>query len=161
MRIKILIRLVISIILVSITVVTTGCAAYYDSKLDEITLESVQEFDISSNDRYMEMIERSKNIDIYLGEIESPEDLMEKGEALWIQIYGDMDIQSEKPYRIYYDSNADIWMMHGELGYEIRPIKRWIKTIREKHFNYVIFGGVAYIIVQGNDGKVLAIWHEF
>lgn len=161
MRIRALVRFMIAIMLICVIIATTGCEAYYDRKLDEMTLESVQEFDISQDEYYMERIANPEDLDIYLGAIESPKDLMENGEALWIQMYGEESIKPDRPYYIYYDKKADIWLMYGEPGYEIQPIKRWIDSIEEKLHHPIILGGIEYIIVQGSDGKVLAVWREF
>lgn len=65
--------------------------------------------------------------------------LMEEVEMLWKKTYGESVIY-KKPYRVFYDSQNDIWLIQGSL-----------KSNQ--------MGGVSNILVQRRTGNILAIWH--
>ena len=96
----------------------------------------VGEFELSD---YQYFVENFSSEEI-LGEIIDSKDAIIKAEKTWIKIYGE-GIKDEKPYRIFYDSKNDVWLIQGSL-----------------QSNSV--GGVANILITGNNGKVLAVWHE-
>ena len=81
--------------------------------------------------------------DEVVGPIADASDAREKGIAVLIDVYGEDLILGEKPFIVFYDKNTDAWMVCGSLP----PI-------------LFILGGTAHIIINGSDGKVLAVWHE-
>jgi hypothetical protein len=78
--------------------------------------------------------------DKILGPIDTAEIAKENAEEVWNEMYGEENIKNEKPYRVSFDEKSETWMVNGSLP----PLH---------------LGGVAYIIMQKSDGKVLAVWH--
>ena len=78
--------------------------------------------------------------DKILGEIPTAKDAKEKAVSEWLNLFG-VKIKDEKPYKVFYDKQNDIWLVKGSLK------RGWV-------------GGVAFIIMQKSDGKILAIWHD-
>lgn len=92
-----------------------------------------------SVDDYTDIIQEFPS-DVEFGYIKDAQTARKCAEDLWIDIYG-IDVKSEKPYQIYFDDENDIWLVTGTIhGY--------------------VDGGYAYAIIQMEDGKVLAVWHE-
>lgn len=81
--------------------------------------------------------------DEVVGPIANASDAREKGISVLIDVYGENVIMGEKPFIVFYDKNTDAWMVRGSLP----PIP-------------FILGGTAHIIINGSDGKVLAVWHD-
>lgn len=96
----------------------------------------IKAFDVNEYQYYIEHFPSNENI----GSISDTKELLKKVENIWIECYGE-SIKREKPYQLFYDKKSDTWLVKGTL----RP-------------NLV--GGVANIIIEGNSGKVLAIWHD-
>lgn len=63
-----------------------------------------------------------------------------KYDTIWLNLFGEK-IKDEKPYKVFYDEQNDIWLVKSSLP------RGWI-------------GGVVYILMQKSDGKILAIWHD-
>jgi hypothetical protein len=59
-------------------------------------------------------------------------------EAVLVQIYGREKIEKEKPFSINLEN--DVWIIEGHLDKEL-------------------LGGVAYMEIQKNDGKILKVIH--
>lgn len=76
----------------------------------------------------------------FLGPIPNAETAMAQAETIWTEIYGEQ-VKSKKPYQVFYDEEADVWLVTGTLP---------------DGFN----GGVPYIMIRKSDGEVLAIWHD-
>ena len=76
--------------------------------------------------------------DKYLGEVLTAEDAIMHAEKEWVTLYGD-EVLNDKPYAVYYDAEMDVWFVRGSLpdGYK---------------------GIVARILIQKDDGKILAVW---
>lgn len=66
-------------------------------------------------------------------------ELMEEVDMLWKKLYGE-SVKYKKPYRVFYDSQNDIWLIQASLKSNL-------------------MGGVSNILVQRSTGNVLAIWH--
>ena len=81
--------------------------------------------------------------DEVVGPIADASDAREKGIAVLIDVYGEDLILGEKPFIVGYDKNSGAWMVCGSLP----PVP-------------FMLGGTAHIIINGSDGKVLAVWHE-
>lgn len=60
-------------------------------------------------------------------------------EAVLYPIYGD-NIKNKKPFLVTFDEENQVWIVEGQL-----PENR--------------DGGVPYVIIQKNDGKILSVWH--
>lgn len=96
----------------------------------------IDAFDVSDYNYYIMHFPSEEN----LGNVSSTDELLEKVEAIWIEEYGE-EVKNEKPYQLLYDEKNDVWLVQGTL-----PLN--------------MMGGVANILVEGNTGKVLAIWHD-
>jgi len=65
----------------------------------------------------------------------------EVAKSILIPIYGKKDIKEQMPFEVIYDSEYDAWVISGTLKSNM-------------------IGGVATIIIQKSDGKVLAVSHS-
>ena len=100
----------------------------------------IETFNLSEYNYYLSEFES----DLLLGSIESQNDLKEKVESVWVDLFGE-EVKKERPYKLYYDSTNKVWLVTGTLN----------------HLPFVVvLGGTAHIIVRESDGKVLAVWHE-
>lgn len=79
-----------------------------------------------------------------LGPVDRAETAREKAEVSWVEIYGE-SVKEEKPYQVFYDAVNETWLVSG--------------TLQQNQFHSVV-GGVANILIQEADGKVLAVWHD-
>ncbi len=77
--------------------------------------------------------------DKIIGEIPDAKTVKTRAEKIWNEIYGE-DVKNSRPYKVYFDPRNEIWLVTGTLP------------------KYMV-GGVPYILIQKDDGKVLAIWH--
>lgn len=84
-----------------------------------------------------------------LGPIPDSETLRTVAHDLWTEIYGET-MKDEKPYLVYYDAANEVWHIEGS-----RPF-----SISSDIFGVSHFGGVAHLIVQETDGRILALWHD-
>lgn len=75
-----------------------------------------------------------------VGSISNSKDALMHAECVWIKLYGNR-VKEEKPYKIFYDSENGVWLIQG--------------TLRSNEL-----GGVANILIENNEGKVLAVWHD-
>ena len=81
-----------------------------------------------------------------LGFIDSAKTAKNKAEMVWIEIYG-KSIKRQKPYQVFFDETNEVWLITGSFPMP----ERLFKSFK---------GGVAHILIQKSDGKVLAIWHD-
>lgn len=77
-----------------------------------------------------------------VGPINDANAAKEKGIEELKVVFGEEQINNEKPFTTYYDKATNTWLLVGSLP--VRPFQ---------------FGGVAHIIINGSDGDVLAVWH--
>lgn len=96
----------------------------------------IGEFDLSDYEYCIKEFPIDKNV----GDASDPKELIKKSKEIWIEIYGKSVIW-ERPYKVFYDSNNDVWLIHGSLP-------------------SFMAGGVAYILVEKDTGNVLAVWHD-
>lgn len=75
-----------------------------------------------------------------IGNTSDLREVMVKVEKLWSKLYGE-SVKNEKPYKIFYDSNNDVWLFQGSLRSNM-------------------MGGVSNMLIEKSTGKVLAIWHD-
>ena len=100
----------------------------------------IQTFDISEYEYYINTFSSEE----YLEPFSDVQGLLTETERIWVNLYGE-SVKEEKPYQVHYDKQADVWLVCGTI--QTAP---WTITT----------GGVAYILVENNSGKVLAVWHE-
>lgn len=117
-------------IIFALLIVGTITLLFYSQKEPRI-----ENFDFSE---YEWVIAQSPS-DIVLGPIDNATEAKKKALAIWIEIYGEK-VNNKKPFIVSFDEQHGIWMVRGSLP----P-------------NYL--GGVPYILIQKESGKVLAIWH--
>ena len=96
----------------------------------------IQQFNVNDYQFYV----NNYPSDECLGSISSASDAAAKAETIWLKIYGKR-IKKEKPYQIFFDENNKVWLIHGTASSDS-------------------FGGVAYILMDNDTGKVLAVWHD-
>ena len=82
-----------------------------------------------------------ENVPESLGFIDSPQVAKEKGVAVLKEIYGEESLKDEEPFTVAFDEKNQAWLIQGTLPDNME-------------------GGVAHIIIQKSDGKVVAIWHD-
>jgi len=123
--------LVFIIIVVGVLIILIGNNPR-DNEKDSLVINT---FEASEYEDYIKSFPSEE----ILGSISDEKDLLEKVEVILIENYGER-IKNEKPYRVSYDKVNGIWLVQGTL-----------------HPNEM--GGVANILVEGNTGKVLAMWH--
>lgn len=97
---------------------------------------TVTTFELDDYRYYIENYSSEENI----GDTANLRKLVKKVENLWIKLYG-KSVKNEKPYKIFYDPNNDVWLIQGSLRTNM-------------------MGGVANILIENSTGKVLAVWHE-
>lgn len=72
--------------------------------------------------------------------VPNAETAIKVAEAIWLPIYGEK-IYKEKPFVATLDKSSGVWTVKGTL-----PPK--------------FLGGVAYILIQKSDCKILKVYHE-
>lgn len=76
--------------------------------------------------------------DHVLSGVDNVEDVQKNAEILWTEIYGE-GIKKKKPYQVFWDAENGVWLVQGTL--------------------HATQGGVPYMLIEKQTGKVLAIWH--
>lgn len=107
---------------------------------EEGTSSDIKEYNISNYSYYIENFPSEK----YLGLTDSEQIAKEKAESVWMELYGE-SVKKEKPYKAFFDKSSNTWLVTGS---------------KSRSFFDNTKGGVANIIIQMSDGKVLAVWHE-
>ena len=97
----------------------------------------VKNFELNEYQWVIDTFPSEKNV----GSITDANDAIQKAQVIWIEIYGE-DVKEQKPYQVSYDDQNAVWLVEGTL-----------KGRRQK-------GGVAKILIEGQSGDVLAVWHE-
>ena len=82
--------------------------------------------------------ERDIDISDNVGPVNDAATARKEAVKVWNELYGRWDIKGEKPYHVYYDSENEVWYIHGTL--------------------YASLGGVAEILI-GKNGDIIAVWH--
>ena len=112
----------------------------------------VESFDVANYEYEMDNFGYQSNSIIFteifpsgmiLGPIDNERMAKEAAEGIWLKIYGN-SVKKQKPYRVFFDEANDVWLITGSMP------RRLLGNV---------VGGVAYIIIQKTDGKVLAVWH--
>lgn len=104
-----------------------------------ISKEKIKSFNLNDEPYYLQAIQDFSS-DKYLGEILTAEEAKEKAVNEWLNLFGDK-VNNEKPYQVFFDEQNNVWLVKGSLPKGKK-------------------GGVAYILIQKSDGKILAIWHD-
>lgn len=96
----------------------------------------VQAFDFDEYLHYVEEFPSNENCD----NVSAVADVCKAAEKIWVAQYG-LKVLSQKPYKVFYDSAKDVWMVTGTLPkiYDV--------------------GGTAHILIKKSTGNVLAVWH--
>ena len=97
---------------------------------------SVKAFEFNDYQSYIDEFPSEDNV----GNITDAKDAIKKAEKIWIILFGER-IKKEKPYQVFYDKKNDVWLVMGSLRFNLK-------------------GGVANILIEGESGKVLAVWHD-
>ena len=100
------------------------------------TENEIHSFDLT---KYRSELENFKS-DKYVDKYSNADDVKAEAEKIWVEIYGN-DIIEQKPYEVSFDEDNNVWLVNG--------------VFHEKYAS----GGVAYILIEKNTGKVLAVWH--
>lgn len=82
--------------------------------------------------------------EITLGPIPDAPAASQQAESVWINTFGET-VEDEKPYIVSFDSENGVWLITG--------------TLPPNTQDRITLGGVAYILMRKEDGKVLAVWH--
>ena len=131
-----------------LVVLITVCFSIYN----QYKVNKVQKFDVSF---YIDCIEYHENhpsdsFPGFLGPITDAKTLRAVADDLWLEIYGEEIMSDEKPYLVEFDDTNGVWHISGSMPFSIRC----------DIFGVTRYGGVAHLIVQKSDGKVLALWHD-
>ena len=82
--------------------------------------------------------------EINVGEIKDSDDAIAKADKLFVETYGQENMEDEKPYQSFFDEESESWYVKGTFHQNSAGTKK---------------GGVAKVIFD-TDGNVLALWHE-
>ena len=85
--------------------------------------------------------------------VDNLSEMKKEVEDILIDSYGDV-ARENKPYRVYYDKDNNAWLFTGT--YSTFVNNNWF----ESKYTYIELGALHYAIVDGQSGKVLAIWGE-
>lgn len=135
---------IVKILFISIIVILTPVmlligyvhVSYYKEKNDP----NIGEYKLEHYEYYLERFSSDK----VLGPVENERMAKEKAEEVWIEIYGEDVMKNKKPYSVAFDSESQTW---------------YVSSAQSQRFLFLPYGGWANIIIQKEDGKVLAVWH--
>lgn len=88
---------------------------------------------------YESFIEEFPSGEAY-GSAATARDALKIAEDVWRKTYGEDCVKHEKPHWVSYDAKNGVWLVHGSLP-------------------FFMLGGTAYILIEKDSGKVLAVWH--
>lgn len=132
---KAIILIAAVVILAVLTVLEIyGTFDIFDNKLDgEFSVEDFTVFETMANpDNIQEYV--------YLGKVDNIATLKRQAQKIWIKKYG-LDVRlDDKPYRVFYDSYRDVYLVTGTVN--------------------GAFGGAPNMLVEGETGLILNIWHD-
>ena len=96
----------------------------------------VGEFSLRDYQTYIEQFPS----DIIVGAVETENEAITIAEDIWTDVYG-KNVQFKKPYKVFYDADSEVWLVQGSLPFYQN-------------------GGVPYILIEKESGRVLAVWHD-
>ena len=99
-------------------------------------IPQIQTFEICNYQYYIDNFPGQEKVE----PVSDIADLLKSVEEIWLRKYG-VHIKKQKPYQVFYDNENEVWLVTGS----VRPITE---------------GGVAYILIDGITGDVLAVWHD-
>ena len=127
----------------------SGVFTVYDDTVDgEFSIdEDYYRYIIDGGKLSVEAIKRDaeyfgKKLDLSdnVGSVENAADARRAAVKVWNEIYGKHHIEGEKPYKVKYDAEHEVWHVRGTL-----PEGR--------------VGGTAHILLEKR-GRIIAVWHE-
>ncbi|MBR6502105.1 MAG: hypothetical protein IKT42_01560 [Clostridia bacterium] len=83
--------------------------------------------------------------EINVGEIKDSDDAIAKADKLFVETYGEENMERKKPYQAFFDEENESWYVRG--------------TLQQPLFGGRRVGGVPHVIFDF-DGNVLALWHD-
>ncbi len=100
-------------------------------------------FDFYDFDYYIERFPSDEEIDAMVipGKVWTAGAAVEIAERIWFAVFGEDMIKEERPYVVYFDKRNEVWLVRG--------------TLPE-----LMMGGTANILIEKNNGKILAVWHD-
>ena len=121
------------VIILIVLVISGGALAI----LNNYNNQRADEFSLDDYKREITIFSSDK----ILGSVPDAKTARKLAVQIWTEIYGSETINGEKPFLVYFDDVNQVWLVTGSLPWGYK-------------------GGVAYILIQKEDGKVLADWHE-
>lgn len=112
-----------------------------------IEQKQVKTFDMSDYQKFIEEYSEEK----MLGEVLNEQIAKKKAIETLIEKFGNEISGKVKDYRVYFDSNNQVWLVKGVLS------SNWLKRIT---IDKNKIGGTPSCIIQKEDGRVLAVWHS-
>jgi len=122
---------------------------------ESITPESTLEANIAFKNRLFEDYdyyikrfapEKTTGKDILLGEIKDEKAAREAAEEIWSEKYpDDTNVLDPEKHTVIFDETKQVWLVVGK--------------IKEFPKGTYYLGGLPFIIIEKESGKVLAIWH--
>ncbi len=94
----------------------------------------------STIEYYIKYCKGAENLKEYLGPVNSASEAKKMAEREWFKLYGVWKTIKERPYKVSYDPENEVWFVRGTLPDGM-------------------VGGTASILIRREDGKVLALWH--
>ncbi len=130
--------------MITIIIVCLFTVSCESSEAVENTVSKLELSDIRFVDEMLENFAPEKLVGkkIYLDTAETAEDVKEKIEPIWFEIFGESEIIQQRPYIICINEDESLWYIYGNDDYLDGAL-----------------GGVVNAIVSKEDGEVLAIWH--
>ena len=124
---------------------------FYRPELYDDTVNG--EFDVLA-ERYQSIINSGKfsveyfrqetefsSLEEYVGAVTDAATARKQAVKIWNKLYGSWHIRGEMPYQVYYDAQSEVWHVCG--------------TLKEG-----LVGGTAHILIEKEDGRIIAVWHE-
>ncbi len=104
---------------------------------------NIPTFDLEDFAYEMEYFSSDAQIDALIENhpVRMGEDAMKIAERVWLEIFGEDTIISERPYIVSFDKKNGVWLVSG--------------TLRDG-----LMGGAAHILIRKSDSTVLAAWHD-
>jgi len=100
------------------------------------TNDKVGDFNLSDYEGFIQKVSSYESV----GEVSDSKEAKEVARDIWVKKYGESEIKKMKPILVAYDYNSNVWLVKGTLP------SNWI-------------GGVPYILINKEDGKILGVWH--
>lgn len=129
-------KLILYRIVIVLIVILIGGGIYISFLKKTKTDETIGTFKLTDYSYFIENFPSDK----VLGSVDSARLAKENAEAIWIETYGE-SIKETKSYIVSFDYENKVWLVQGTLQKNLK-------------------GGVPCVLIQKEDGKVLAVWHS-